>query len=264
MVAPLMPRATAIWLLENTKLTFEQIADFCDLHELEVKGIADGDVARSILPVSPIANNQLTREEITRCEKDPNARLKMIESMAQTIITERTKKKGNYVPIARRQDKPSAILWLLKNFPEMSIRQIAKLVSSTKGTIEAIRDKTYWNSANIRPKDPVLLGLCSQSELNDIYELYKKKEGAHHNADVETNDTSNVMNDDESIKSTKNKMKFAPLIEKIRESEKDQTSSTLKKEGSKKKKINGKGKGDKSNVQITKKSQKLKKVKSKK
>lgn len=261
MVAPLMPRATAIWLLENTKLTFEQIADFCDLHELEVKGIADGDVARSILPVSPIANNQLTKEEITRCEKDPNARLKMIESMAQTIITERTKKKGNYVPIAKRQDKPSAILWLLKNFPEMSIRQIAKLVSSTKGTIEAIRDKTYWNSANIRPKDPVLLGLCSQSELNDIYELYKKKEGAHHNTNVETKSADEGIDHDKDIKSPKNKIKFAPIIEQIKESKKNEISSTLKKEGSKKNKINGKGKGDKSNVQITRKSQKLKKRK---
>ena len=175
MVAPLMPKATAVWLIENTALTFEQIAEFCDLHILEVSGIADGAVARGIIGISPVHTNQLTKEEIQRCERDPSARLELSQVIAETIINEHEKKKGRYTPIVRRQDKPDAVLWLIKNCPEMSDTQISKLIGTTKITIEAVREKIHWNFNNLRAKDPVLLGLCTQTELNITYELAKAK-----------------------------------------------------------------------------------------
>lgn len=163
-----MPKATAVWLVHNTSLTFEQIADFCHLHILEVQGIADGDVAKNILGSNPIQIGQLSKEEIIRCEKNPKAKLRLSEAALQVILTESKKhKKGSkYTPVARRQDKPNGIAWLLKHHPEMTDAQIAKLLGSTKTTVLAIRTKTHWNTANIRPKDPALLGLCSQTELN--------------------------------------------------------------------------------------------------
>ncbi|MCE2991563.1 MAG: DUF1013 domain-containing protein [Candidatus Jidaibacter sp.] len=176
MSAPLMPKATAVWLIENTTLTFEQIADFCGIHYLEVQGIADGDVAKGISGVDPIVAGQLTREELERCEKDPSAKLKLSESAAKfNYAQSKNSTKGKYTPVARRQDKPDAVAWILKNCPEISDAQIVKLIGTTKNTIESVRSKTHWNSQNIKPKDPVLLGLCSQSELDKIHSQARKK-----------------------------------------------------------------------------------------
>ncbi|HHN72924.1 MAG TPA: DUF1013 domain-containing protein [Thermopetrobacter sp.] len=162
---PLMPKATAVWLVDNTALTFRQIGDFCGLHELEVKGIADGEVAQGIKGLDPIASGQLTREEIERGEKDPNYRLKLARPKVNVPLS-RVRKGPKYTPLSRRQDKPDAIMWLLRNHPELSDSQIMKLVGTTKPTIEAIRSRTHWNIANIKPRDPVTLGICSQLELD--------------------------------------------------------------------------------------------------
>ncbi|GAB4574035.1 MAG: hypothetical protein Tsb008_10220 [Rhodothalassiaceae bacterium] len=161
---PLMPLATAVWLVDNTSLTFRQIARFCGLHELEVQGIADGTVAQSIVGIDPTANGQLTAEEIKRCEADASASLQL----SVNAKPERTRTRGpRYTPVSKRQDKPDAIAWLLRNHPELSLAQISRLVGTTKPTIESIRDKSHWNMANIRPVDPVALGLCKQSELDE-------------------------------------------------------------------------------------------------
>jgi hypothetical protein len=167
-----MPKATAVWLVENTSLTFEQIAAFCDLHHLEVQGIADDEVAIGIQGMDPIANGQLTREELERCQADPSARL----SVAKQDLPQPSKRtKGpRYTPVAKRQDKPDGIAWLLRHHPELRDSQIAKLIGTTKTTIEAVRERTHWNSPNIRPRDPVLLGLCSQSDLNAVVERARK------------------------------------------------------------------------------------------
>lgn len=163
--APLMPKATAVWLVENTALTFRQIADFCKLHELEVKGIADGEVAVGIKGMDPVVANQLTREEIEKGEKDSTYRLHLAKS--KIVLPQVAKKKGpKYTPVSRRQDRPDAITWLLRHHPELADSQIMKLVGTTKNTINAIRDRTHWNSANLKPVDPVTLGLCSQLELD--------------------------------------------------------------------------------------------------
>jgi len=159
-----MPKATAVWLIENTTLNFEQIADFCGLHPLEVQGIADDEVAIGIVGQDPTANGQLTREEIERCQKDPSQRLKMLK---QDIPMPAPRTKGpRYTPVSKRQDKPDAIAWLLRHHPELSDAQVSKLIGTTKQTIAAVRDRSHWNSPNLRPRDPVLLGLCSQGDLN--------------------------------------------------------------------------------------------------
>ena len=157
---PFMPKATAVWLVENTTLTFKQIANFCNLHELEVKGIADGDVAKGIKAYNPILAGQLSREEIDLCSKDPERNLSLIERAEDVQVKER--KKPKYTPLSKRQDRPDAALWLLKNFPQFTDGQISKLVGSTKGTISLIRKRNYWNFSNLKAKDPVILGLCSQ------------------------------------------------------------------------------------------------------
>jgi hypothetical protein len=162
---PLMPKATAVWLVDNTSLSFEQVAEFCGLHPLEVKGIADGDVAQGIKGLDPIAGGQLTREEIKRAEEDPKQRLKMAEPKVE-MPEVRSKKGPRYTPVSRRQDRPNAILWLIKNHPELKDSQLMRLVGTTKPTIEAIRTRAHWNSANLQPQDPVTLGLCSQIELD--------------------------------------------------------------------------------------------------
>ena len=163
MVLPLMPKATAVWLVENTGLTFEQIAEFCGLHALEVQAIADGEVAAQMQGLDPVANGQITTEEIRRCEPDPAARLQLSEQAQPVPLV---KHKGpRYTPISKRQDKPDAIAWLLKNHPELSDGQISKLVGTTKPTIGAVRDRTHWNSPNIKPRHPVALGLCTLPEL---------------------------------------------------------------------------------------------------
>ena len=159
-----MPKATAIWLIESTTLSFEQIADFCGLHELEVQGMADGDVATGIQGYDPIDNKQLTREEIARCENNPEARLELIESKTIDNLPPR-KKDTKYTPISLRQEKPYAILWLIKRYPsELSSSQIAKLTGSTKNTVEAIRNGTY-REAVLEPKSPMDLGLCTYEQL---------------------------------------------------------------------------------------------------
>lgn len=163
--APLMPKATAVWLVDNTSLTFDQIASFCGLHELEVKGIADGDVAQGIRGMDPVASSQLTRDEIERGQKDPSYRLRVAEPKVE-IPEVKTKRGPRYTPVSRRQDRPDAISWLLRNHSELTDGQVMKLVGTTKPTIQAIRDRTHWNSTNIQPKDPVALGLCSQSDLD--------------------------------------------------------------------------------------------------
>jgi hypothetical protein len=160
----LMPKATAVWLVENTTLNFEQIAEFCGLHALEVQGVADGEVAIGIVGLDPTLNGQLTREEIARCEADPEARLKMAKV---DIPLPALRTKGpRYTPVAKRQDKPDAVAWLIRHHPELSDGQISKLIGTTKQTIAAVRDRSHWNFANLRPRDPVLLGLCSQTDLN--------------------------------------------------------------------------------------------------
>lgn len=176
MTAPLMPKATAVWLIENTTLTFDQIADFCELHPLEVQGIADGEVAKGIIGVDPVTTGQVSRDQIVQCEKNAAGRLKLSEEAVKHIQAEqKSKKGGKYTPVARRQDKPEAVEWILKNCPELTDAQICKLIGTTKKTIDSIRDKTHWNSQNIKAKDPVLLGLCTQTELDKLYSAAKKK-----------------------------------------------------------------------------------------
>lgn len=162
---PLMPKATAVWLVENTSLSFDQIAELCGLHNLEVKGIADGDVAQGIKGQDPISSGQLTREEIARAEADPRYRLRLAESKYEIPVA-KTKKGPRYTPVSRRHDRPNAVLWLLRNHPELKDSQIMRLVGTTKPTIASIRDRTHWNSANLQPQDPVTLGLCSQIDLD--------------------------------------------------------------------------------------------------
>lgn len=170
---PLMPKATAVWLIENTSLTFEQIAEFCGLHKLEIQGIADGEVASGIQGLDPVANSQLTKEEIELAQQDPKRRLRML---VQDLPKPSKRSKGpRYTPVAKRQDKPDAIAWLLRNHPELKDSQIVKLIGTTKATIQSIRDRSHWNASHIRPKDPVLLGLCTQSELNAAIEKAKKE-----------------------------------------------------------------------------------------
>lgn len=160
----LMPKATAVWLIENTALTFEQVAEFCGLHPLEVQSIADGEVAVGMTGFDPIASGQLTQEEIARCSDDPSARLRLAEANVPRP-TPRTKG-PRYTPVARRQDRPDGIAWLLRNFPELSDGQVARLIGTTKPTINAIRDRSHWNMGNIKPRDPVALGLCSREDLS--------------------------------------------------------------------------------------------------
>lgn len=176
MTTPFMPKATAKWLVDNTALTFKQIADFCEMHPLEIQGIADGEVANNIIPSDPIKSGQLSKEEIARCEEDYEQALKMKTDAAEMLSANR-KRKSRYTPIARRQDKPDAILWLVKQHPELSDGQIIKIVGTTKKTIEAIRDRTHWNINNLNPRDPVLLGLTTQSNLNAAVAKAEKKAG---------------------------------------------------------------------------------------
>ncbi|MBV9076271.1 MAG: DUF1013 domain-containing protein [Methylobacteriaceae bacterium] len=163
---PLMPKATAVWLVENTSLTFDQIADFCHLHPLEVKGIADGEVAAGIKGSDPILTGQLTRDEIDRAVADAGYRLKMSPPKVKLPEMKSAKRGPRYTPVSRRHDRPNAILWLLRNHPELKDAQIIRLVGTTKTTIQQIRERTHWNSASLQPMDPVTLGLCSQIDLD--------------------------------------------------------------------------------------------------
>ena len=162
---PLMPKATAVWLVDNTSLTFEQIADFCGLHPLEVKGIADEDVAKGIKGQDPVSSGQLTREQIEEAEKNPKARLKMAPPKHKMPAVKQ-KKAPRYTPVSKRQDKPDAVYWILRNHPEFTDADIVRLVGTTKSTIQKIRERSHWNVTNIKAVDPVTLGLCSQLELD--------------------------------------------------------------------------------------------------
>lgn len=175
MALPIMAKATAVWLVDNTTLTFKQIADFCGLHELEVHGIADGEVAQGIKGFDPISNNQLTQEEIKKGEDSPTHKLQLKHNPA--AVGEQKRRGPRYTPLSKRQDRPAAILWLVKFHPELSDGQISKLVGTTKPTIQSLRDRTHWNITNITPIDPVALGLCKQIELDDaIQKAARKKE----------------------------------------------------------------------------------------
>lgn len=173
MALPLMQKATAVWLIDNTKLTFSQIAKFCGLHELEVNGIADGEVATGIRGMDPISNTQLTLEEIHRCENDQTAELVLLKNPA--AVGEGKRRGPRYTPLSKRQDRPAAIAWLVKFHPELTDAQISKLIGTTKPTIQSIRAKTHWNMANFQPVDPVALGLCKQVELDAIVAKSSKK-----------------------------------------------------------------------------------------
>ena len=162
--APLMPKATAVWLVDNTSLTFDQIATFCQLHPLEVKAIADGENAQGIKGMDPISTGQLTRDELETAQGDANHKLKLAE--ARVIVTNTKRKAPKYTPLSKRQDRPNAILWLVRSHPELKDAQIIRLVGTTKTTIGAIRERTHWNSANLQPMDPVTLGLCTQIALD--------------------------------------------------------------------------------------------------
>ncbi|HEY2068662.1 MAG TPA: cell cycle transcriptional regulator TrcR [Rhizomicrobium sp.] len=162
---PLMPKATAVWLVDNTSLTFEQIADFCGLHPLEVKGIADEDVAKGIKGQDPVSTGQLTREQIEEAEKDSSKRLKMAPPKHKMPVVKQ-KKAPRYTPVSKRQDKPDAVYWILRNHPEFTDADIVRLVGTTKATIQKIRERSHWNATNIKAVDPVTLGLCSQLELD--------------------------------------------------------------------------------------------------
>jgi uncharacterized protein len=164
---PLMPKATAVWLIENTSLTFEQIADFCGIHPLEVKGIADEDVAKGIKGIDPVATGQLTHEQIEQAEKNPEMRLSMAPPKYKMPHV-KAKKTPRYTPVSKRQDKPDAIYWLLRNHPELTDADLMKLIGTTKATIAKIRERAHWNSQNIKAVDPVTLGLCTQIELDFI------------------------------------------------------------------------------------------------
>jgi hypothetical protein len=161
---PLMPKATAVWLVENTALSFEQIADFCKLHPLEVQAIADGESAQSIKGLDPILTGQLSREAIQRAEADPSVKLGLVPTKVRAPVAKR--KGPRYTPVSRRQDRPNAVLWLLRNHPELKDAAIMRLVGTTKPTIESIRSRTHWNANNLQPMDPVTLGLCSQIDLD--------------------------------------------------------------------------------------------------
>ncbi|KQW21218.1 cytoplasmic protein [Afipia sp. Root123D2] len=173
--APLMPKATAVWLVDNTALSFDQVAEFTKMHPLEVRAIADGDAAQGIKGMDPISTGQLSREEIEKGEKDPEYRLKLGES--KVILPEAKKKKGpRYTPVSRRHERPSAILWLVRNHPELKDAQIMRLVGTTKTTIASVRDRTHWNAQTLTPMDPVTLGLCSQIELDfEVQRAAKEK-----------------------------------------------------------------------------------------
>lgn len=173
MARPLMPKATAVWLIENTSLTFDQVADYCGLHPLEVRAIADGEVAGGMHGINPVDAGDLTTEEIERCQKNPNARLKPLKP---TIPQPKARPTGaRYTPVAKRQERPDAIAWLLKNYPELGDGQISRLLGTTKATIASVRDRSHWNSPNIKPQNPVNLGLCSSADLEKAIALARTR-----------------------------------------------------------------------------------------
>ncbi len=175
---PLMPKATAVWLVENSTLTFEQIASFCGIHQLEVQAIADGDVAIGMQGLDPVANGELTQEEIDRCAADPDARL--VPAKPRVEVPKARKKGARYTPVSKRQDRPDAISWLLKNYPELSDAQVSRLIGTTKPTINSVRERTHWNAQNIKPQNPVTLGLCTTENLEKQVAVARARAGTVH------------------------------------------------------------------------------------
>lgn len=174
MALPIMPKATAVWLVENTALTFEQIGEFCGMHPLEIQGIADGEVAAGIVGQDPIAANQISTDEIKKAEADSSYRMKLAEKAREHM--DQKIKGARYTPVSRRQDKPEAIAWITKNHPYIPDSKIVKLIGTTKKTIQSIRERTHWNISNIKSKDPVMLGLCMQTHLDTLIEKYRPAE----------------------------------------------------------------------------------------
>tara|TARA_B100001248_G_scaffold212455_1_gene166799 strand:- start:1084 stop:1698 length:615 start_codon:yes stop_codon:yes gene_type:complete len=194
---PLMRKATAVWLLDNTTLTFRQIASFCGLHELEVSGIADGEVASGIRGIDPIINSQLTAEEIKRCEADEQLDLKLFKNPA--AVGEKKSRGPKYTPLSKRQDKPAAIAWLVKFHPEITDGQISKLIGTTKNTIKAIRERTHWNINNLTPTDPVILGLCKQIELQKILDKIPREKSNEQKINMSSDTEINVVEPSKSL-----------------------------------------------------------------
>ena len=194
---PLMRKATAVWLLDNTTLTFRQIATFCGLHELEVSGIADGEVASGIRGIDPIINSQLTAEEIKRCEADEQLDLQLFKNPA--AVGEKKSRGPKYTPLSKRQDKPAAIAWLVKFHPEITDGQISKLIGTTKNTIKAIRERTHWNINNLTPTDPVILGLCKQIELQKILDKIPREESKEQKINMSSDTEINVVEPSKSL-----------------------------------------------------------------
>lgn len=193
MPPPLMPKATAVWLIESTALTFDQIADFCGLHPLEVQAIADGEVAPGMHGIDPIAEGEVTREEIERCQVDPSARL---SSAKREMPPLGNRQKGaRYTPVSKRQDRPDAIAWLLKNYPELSDAQLCKLIGTTKSTIASVRDRSHWNAPNIKQQSPVSLGLCTGAEIEKAIALARARAGTVHAAAEAKNIAAKAAND---------------------------------------------------------------------
>jgi hypothetical protein len=177
MTLPIMKKATALWLVDNTTLTFRQIAEFCGLHELEIKSIADGEVATNMIPEDPIQKGIVLKEELDRAIKDPNHKLELASDFIN-YIKEQKKKSSKYTPIARRNDKPDAVMWFEKNHPKVTESQIIRLIGTTKKTIQAVKDREHWNIKNIKPRDPVLLGLCTQTDLEKVLAKYREEKTA--------------------------------------------------------------------------------------
>ena len=194
---PLMRKATAVWLLDNTTLTFRQIASFCGLHELEVSGIADGEVASGIRGIDPIINSQLTAEEIKKCEADEQLDLQLYKNPA--AVGEKKTRGPKYTPLSKRQDKPAAIAWLVKFHPEITDGQISKLIGTTKNTIKAIRERTHWNINNLTPIDPVILGLCKQIELQKILDKIPKEKSNEQKENMSSDKEISVVEPSKSI-----------------------------------------------------------------
>ena len=209
MALPIMAKATAVWLVDNTTLTFKQIADFCGLHELEVNGIADGEVGQGIKGFDPIANKQLTADEIQKAEQSP---IYKMELMYNAAADGEEKRRGpRYTPLSKRQDRPASILWLVKFHPELTDGQISKLVGTTKPTIQALRDRSHWNIANIQPIDPVALGLCKQLELDAAVQKAAKK-AAKDGVSISDEERSKLVSTEQSLSITKSKSFNSPSI----------------------------------------------------
>jgi hypothetical protein len=203
MALPLMQKATAVWLVDNTKLTFSQIATFCGLHELEVNGIADGEVATGIRGMDPISNTQLTADEIRRCEDDETAELVLLKNPA--AIGEGKRRGPRYTPLSKRQDRPAAIAWIVKFHPELTDAQISKLIGTTKPTIQSIRARTHWNMANFQPVDPVALGLCKQSELDAMVLKSTKRNNKIENT-TNSDGENTIVSTEDSLLESENKV----------------------------------------------------------